>query len=259
MTKILAFAGRKQSGKNTAANFVFGSHLVQLGLIRYGFKLTPNGELYIHDLWGEKEFDGVLDVCRRDNDTALDFLEKHVNPYIKQYSFADLLKEMCIVILGLHPDQCYGSDAHKNTNTDYKWGDMLGLVDKELQTDKDMTAREVLQYVGTNIFRRMYNNVWVDATIRRIEQENTELAVITDCRFPNEVEGVQKAGGKVVKLTRNPSPEDSHASETALDKDQYDWSKFDAVIDNAEMTISEQNEALYNVLIEWDYIPSMEK
>ena len=59
-----------------------------------------------------------------------------------------------------------------------------------------MTGREVLQYVGTNIFRKMYNNVWVDATLRLIQEEQPELAIIADVRFPNEVEGVQKAGGK---------------------------------------------------------------
>ena len=34
MTKILAFAGRKQSGKNTAYNFLLGVTLLRLSLVR---------------------------------------------------------------------------------------------------------------------------------------------------------------------------------------------------------------------------------
>jgi hypothetical protein len=77
--------------------------------------------------------------------------------------------------------------------------------------------------------------------------------LFTDCRFPNEVEGVQSAGGKVIRFTRNPF-EDDHHSETALDEDKFDWKKFDWVLDNKEMTISEQNEAIYNKLVEWEFI-----
>ena len=218
-------------------------------------------------MWGDTNFAGVFDIYRR-NDMIADFREKYLHPYIKLYSFADLLKKMCIEILGLHPDQCYGTNDDKNTLTNYKWEDMVTKVTKdeyrlsiknspETFKTSDMTAREVLQYVGTNIFRRMNDNIWADATIRLINQEDTELAIITDCRFPNEVDVVQKAGGKVIKFTRNPYPNDNHISETALDKDKYDWEKFDYVLDNKDMSINKQNEALYNILREWNYVPNI--
>jgi len=266
MTKILAFAGRKSSGKNTAANFVLGARLRSLTLIN-SYSISEQGQLKIGDLWGDTAYAGVFDVYRRDNEDILRLLENDVFPYIKFYSFADLLKKMCIDVFGLHPDQCYGSDAHKNTSTDYKWEDMVTKVTKDeyktsIRTDNetyktgDMTAREILQYVGTNIFRHMYGGVWADATIRLIEQENTELAIITDCRFPNEVEAVQKAGGKVIRLTRNPyGDSDTHKSETALD--DYDESKYDAVIHNDAMNIEQQNQAMFSLLKEWELVPNM--
>jgi hypothetical protein len=117
-----------------------------------------------------------------------------------------------------------------------------------------MTGRDVLQFVGTNIFRRMYNNVWVDSTIRRISADAPDLAIITDCRFPNECQGVQSNGGKVVRLTRSIDG-DTHDSETILDKDKYDWNTFDAVLDNANITIEEQNIALQSILDKWNYLP----
>jgi hypothetical protein len=117
-----------------------------------------------------------------------------------------------------------------------------------------MTAREVMQYYGTEIYRRHYENVWADATIRAIRKSGCELAVITDCRFANEVAATQAAGGKVIRLTRCPHPEDNHKSEIALQPEVFDWSNFDAVVDNADMTIAEQFEAVYPILRKWGIV-----
>ena len=65
------------------------------------------------------------------------------------------------------------------------------------------------------------------------------------------VKGVQEAGGKVIRLSRNIfGDSDQHPSEIALD----DYEGFDATIDNSDMSISEQNEAVYNQLAEWEFI-----
>ena len=44
--KILGFAGRKQSGKNTCANLIIGLEMMSLGLTS-GFKIT-NAVSYTH-------------------------------------------------------------------------------------------------------------------------------------------------------------------------------------------------------------------
>ena len=178
---IIAFAGRKQSGKSTLCTQVVN---------------------FIYDL-EQLEDQAVI------------------------YNFADPLKNACMDILGLSFDQCYGTDDQKNELVNcYKDGNQ-------------MTARQVLQTVGTEFFRSIQNNVWADATIRRIQQDNPLVALIGDCRFPNEVEAVKKAGGTVIKLTRNLYNSD-HASETALDPENYDPSNFHLVVDNQNMTIEEQ-------------------
>ena len=144
---------------------------------------------------------------------------------------------MCIDILGLTYEQCYGSDESKNEYVDCLWPD----------SGKAMTAREVMQYVGTDIFRKMQHNVWADATIRKIQDENLPLAVIADCRFPNEVQAVKNAGGLVIKLNRN-LYNSTHESETALDENRYDQSNFDFLIDNTDLDIGEKNELIYSFL-----------
>jgi hypothetical protein len=178
MTKIIAFAGRKQSGKTTCA-------------------------------------EAVLNYTGSDNQ-------------IKIYNFADpLKKDICMNILGMSYNQCYGSDEHKNELVNCYWN------------NKRLTAREVMQFVGTNIFRQMQNNVWADATIHKIKLEQPDLAIIADCRFPNEVQAIKDVGGVVIKLMRNPY-DSTHESEIALDPDQYDYANFDLVVENQGMTIQEQ-------------------
>jgi len=188
---IIAFAGRKQSGKSTLCTQVVN---------------------FIYDL-------------EQLEDTAA------------IYNFADPLKNICMDILGLSFEQCHGTDDQKNELVNcYKDGNQ-------------MTARQVLQTVGTEFFRSIQHNVWADATIRRIQQDNPLVALIGDCRFPNEVEAIKKAGGTVIKLTRNLYNSD-HSSETALDPENYDQSNFDLVVDNQNMTIEEQWRIVISYLLQ---------
>jgi hypothetical protein len=188
-TTIIAFAGRKQSGKTTCAEAVASRYL--------GSSSTGDARIY---------------------------------------SFADpLKKDICMNILGLTYDQCYGSDDNKNELTNNYWD------------DKQLTAREVMQFVGTDVFRKMQKNVWAGATINKIMKEQPQLALIADCRFPNEVEAVKSAGGLVIKLNRNPYNSD-HSSETALDANNYNYNNFDLVVSNEYMNILQQLNFIYSFL-----------
>jgi hypothetical protein len=197
---ILAFAGRKQSGKSTSAEYV----------------------------------QSVVN-------------SRNLGLSNKIYSFADPLKQdICINILGLTYEQCYGSDEHKNTLTDITWKDMPDY-NESFETSGHMSARQIMEHVGTNIFRKMKTNVWVDATINKIKKEDVDLAIIADCRFPNEVESIQNAGGYVIRLALDPFASESN-SERALDKDVYDWNKFDLVIQNTGMNLDEKNNIILQFL-----------
>ncbi len=189
--KIIAFAGRKQSGKTTCCEFV----------------------------------KNIFETSNHSGDCRV-------------YNFADPLKQMCIDVFGLDYHQCYGTDDNKNELVNCKWPD----------NNKNMTAREVLQYVGTDVFRKMQHNVWADATVRLIEKENPTLALIADCRFPNEVEAIKNAGGIVIKLNRD-TYNSTHASEVSLDKERYDESNFDLVVDNQYINLSQKNKIIFDFLI----------
>lgn len=253
--KIIAFSGRKQAGKNTCANFMIGFEMKAIGLVQGDWSLEHDGTIKIDDIWGNPDAAGWFDPQNK-APAALAFMDEHLHPYIKTYSFADLLKQnVCMDLYGLTEKQCYGSNEDKDTLTDVKWANFKDFGIEPSSSQEYMTAREVMQVVGTDILRKTYPEVWVDATIRRIKKENSLIAVITDCRFPNEVLGTQAAGGKVVRLTRAPYAKDKnqHKSETALDRQNFDWSQFDSVLGNEKMDIPQQNDALLSLLDMWEY------
>jgi hypothetical protein len=179
----------------------------------------------------------------------------------KKYAFAFELKEFCIRCFNLPRDVVYGTDEQKNTTlTEIRWsefplfsasqidkinkGGMWGLPEEEMELyyrgiDKEfMTVREVLQYFGTEIVRRIYSEAWVISCLNRINEENPDLAVIIDARFPNEVTGLKYYGGKTVRLTRQVHS-DGHASETSLLPENFDQKQFDYVVDNQNQTKAE--------------------
>ena len=249
--KILGFSGRKQSGKNTCANVIFGWEMISLGITR-NFSISECGQLVISDIFGDDSKEGILDIMSS-RQPVREFLSEHLDYFVKLYSFADLLKKnVCMDILGLTREQCYGTDEEKNSNTHIEWG-IMPFENSRDKSDK-VTARELMQYVGTDFFRKMYPNVWADATIRKIKEDSSHMAIVTDCRFPNEVEAIKNAGGKVIRLSRNSQNKDVHSSEVALDKDNYDWSNFDSIIQNESIPVGEQNKILYDLLKEWGWL-----
>jgi hypothetical protein len=195
MTKIIAFSGRKQSGKTVCCEFLQGL-------------LTSNGY----------------------KDVVI-------------YNFADPLKEdICINMFGLTYDQCYGEDDNKNELVDAYW------------EDKQLTARDLMQLVGTDMFRKLNNNVWVNALINKIKRSNHEIVIVSDCRFPNEIEAIKQNNGLVFRLNRNPHKSD-HISECILDANKYNWTNFSSVISNEYMTVREQFETLKKLMVHFNILP----
>jgi hypothetical protein len=253
---IIGISGRKQSGKTTSANFLASIFMGNLNIAQK-IKIGSEGEIVVSDILGNNAYAGKFDlsVVEYSNDylhkQAMDLL----NPNIKIYSFADPLKKnICMDLLGLTYDQCYGSDSDKNTLTNIKWSDMpeyniSWTYSKDYDPSGYMTARQVMEFIGTGIFRKIKSDIWVEATLSKIKKDKAKIAVIVDCRFPNEIEAITKNSGKTIRLTKNPFNSMVEA-ETALDRDKYDWSKFDFIVDNEQMTIYDQCIELQKILQE---------
>lgn len=136
-------------------------------------------------------------------------------------------------------------------------GQGLATYDEVFNT-KPPEVRKMLQEMGTEQGRNVYGeNIWCDTAAAWIqllrEMWGQGLIVIPDIRFPNEVEMVQRLGGKVLRIQAARRVETSslseearkHASETALDG--YD--PFDGYILNdfdEPVRLDRQFEALFS-------------
>ena len=241
-------AGKKGSGKNTSTNWLMGLVLQRIGAVDHSF-VDEKGRLVVPIVKNNKVEDMIIDLSRETT-----WVRDNVWPHVKPYSFADKLKQFLIDVFGLSYEQCYGTDDEKNSLTEVKWADWpLEVIKKYKPKSQFMSGRELMQVFGTDLIRRLVPNAWVDACVRQIQKDAPEIALISDCRFPNEVEALQKVDGKVIYLTRNPF-NDKHDSEVALDPDKFDHSKFDAVLDNKDMSIGEQNKAVFSQLKIWGYV-----
>lgn len=254
-TRILAFAGCKQAGKSTCSNFLHGYQLRAQEVIQ-DFAITEHGKLVVKTEIvedGKTEIgETFLDTSRKDPD-FVEWAMYNMWPFVKKYSFADTLKEIGMTLFGLSYEQVYGSEAYKNQLVEHlRWENMPGLRDepKRKKWSGPMTVREFLQYFGTEVCRKIYEPIWVNRTVKDIQQEEPLLAVIDDCRFENEIKAIQEAGGKVIGLTRNAS-KDKHDSERVIE-DHSDM--MDAIIDNQNMEIFDVCKAIITQLDEWGWL-----
>lgn len=239
---ILGISGRKQSGKNTTANILHGITLKRLKNIE-DWSIGDNGQLMIltDQGWGE------FDTTRKDGSFA-EYAEYNMWPYIKLYSFADELKRICVELFGIPYECVFGTDEQKNQlQTHLLWENMPKAINSTLMKkiikapdakrsfdwkEGPMTAREFMQFFGTDVCRKMYEPIWVNSCINKIQREQSELAVIADVRFPNEAKAIEDAGGSLVRLTRQVI-QDDHSSEIALDDYPFTYR-----IDNRDNSIN---------------------
>lgn len=127
----------------------------------------------------------------------------------------------------------------------------------------EYTPRLLLQYIGTDLFRdKVLNNIWVNALFADYKEEITNVRtekevskgvlptvvmmkkypnwILTDTRFPNELEAVKKHSGITIRVNRGSNVctciDDSkidclvqcnkkqlHFSETALDQAEFQY------------------------------------
>ena len=260
--KILLLSGKKQSGKNTACNFIHGYVMRQEGVTRH-FNIDDKGRLLVYTNYQQgneiKEGMGILNLDDPSDDFYV-YAANRIWPYVKAYSFADPLKEMCMNLFGLTYAQCYGTDEDKNTPTKIQWKDFfftmaptsIVAVKENKRENVNLTAREVLQQFG-GLCRRINPDCWAEACLHRIQSEECPFAIITDARFPNEMDLLKSVGAKSIRLERSPFT-DLHESETALDN----YEDFDVILQNSEMSIQTQNDSVYSILLEWGWIGKQE-
>jgi hypothetical protein len=124
---------------------------------------------------------------------------------------------------------------------------------------KPPRVRHLLQQEGTESGRDIYGeDIWLHTAYAWMqliyEQWGIVRFVIPDVRFPNEVEYIQRNGGKVLRVIAPQRVADSplsmearlHRSETALD--DYPLDNFDGLLDNDVGSESTLTDRVYTTL-----------
>ena len=196
MVRFITLAGKKQTGKDTSAEFIkqlLTTDNRDLGE-RYVGKPGPRFEPH----------------------------QIHIT------HFADALKKACNVIFGV-PLEYMETEEGKQKLTHVRWPTDYGnYIEPTLKSDnyqlwrpddtgQPMTVREVLQFVGTELFRNQIDpDVWLNSVFLQPWQDD-DIVIIADARFPNEA-ALGRESGLLIKVERDTGLiSDGHKSENALD------------------------------------------
>jgi hypothetical protein len=254
MQNILLITGKKQSGKDSLCNFIHGYLMKKHGIIDE-YSLSPMGNLIVPT---DNGGNGILDLSQH-NDEFYQYAAENIWPYVKSYSFAKYLKEICMELFDLSYDQCFGTDDDKNSYTDVRWSNVsfclpprtVGELKRSHKYDEFLTAREVLEIFGTKICRQINDFCWINKCLADVKKENVPLAIICDGRFPNEIIRSVEFGAKTIRLARNLYNSNS-APEVALDS--WKPEKYDLYVDNRSMSIEDKHDIVLKNLIKWGWV-----
>lgn len=143
----------------------------------------------------DKKIIGLVGQARSGKSTAAEFLEKKWD-FRHKWAFAEPLKRATMELFDLTWDQVEGNNFNREEPHKF-WG---------------RSVRDILQVLGTEGIRDLFGKNHFAALMDRRLTNARGNVVITDLRFPNEVELVRKHGGTILGLVHSG---DHHATEHA--------------------------------------------
>jgi hypothetical protein len=163
-------------------------------------------------------------------------------------SFAGALKDGVAAIFGYNRKMLEGdtpqSRKAREVPDDF-WSEVMG---------REITPRYLLQIVGTEIIRKnFHDDIWVKIVEKDFLLHPRQNFVISDVRFPNEIDMIRKYGGEIWWVQRGKlpewvepwikngiEPEGVHQSEYMWMKSEPDYTIYnDASLDDLYDTIEE--------------------
>jgi hypothetical protein len=184
---------------------------------------------------------GIAGFQGSGKDTIADYLQ---NIYgFKRDSFAATLKDAVACVFGWDRELLEGRTTESRAwreQVDPWWSNRLNMP--------NLTPRLVLQKWGTEVARKSWHDdTWIASLENKLNRAHNDI-VITDVRFPNEIQAVRNAGGIVIRVVRGPEPEwyelaietnsgtFNHMAQAYPEVHPSEWAwigtEFDAVIDN---------------------------
>lgn len=142
---------------------------------------------------------GITGFIGSGKDTVADYL---VNFHeFRRESFANTLKDAVASVFGWDRVMLEG-----RTKEAREWREQIDPWWAERLDMPTLTPRWVLQYWGTEVCRKgFHDDIWIASLENKIRNSRDHV-VISDCRFPNEIEAIKKAGGLIVWVQRGELP-----------------------------------------------------
>ena len=142
---------------------------------------------------------GITGFIGSGKDTAADYLIRFHG--FKKLSYAGALKDAVSAIFGWDRELLEGS-----TKASREWREQVDPWWAERLNIPTLTPRWVLQFWGTEVCRKGFNEgIWVASVENKLRNSKEDI-VITDCRFPNELAAFKNAGGITMRCHRGEEP-----------------------------------------------------
>jgi len=167
---------------------------------------------------------GLSGKARSGKDTLGDYLVNILASKDEQYTlmaYADELKRKVAEDFNLSNEQLYGDLKEAPDN---RYGKESGRFSSN-PVEAFWSPREILQFMGTDVYRAIDDNFWVRKLFDKIDKMNYSNVIVTDLRLPNEVEAINDRDGIHIRVIRpgdNKINGQQHISETALDDTKAD-------------------------------------
>ena len=143
---------------------------------------------------------GICGFIGCGKDTVADYLVNY-HEYRRE-SFADTLKDAVSSVFGWDRTMLEGRSKEAREwreEVDEWWSEKLSMP--------TLTPRWVLQYWGTEVCRRgFHDDIWIASLENKLRKSKDNI-VISDCRFPNEIQSIRNAGGKIIWVQRGKLPD----------------------------------------------------
>ena len=185
---------------------------------------------------------GICGLIGSGKDTIADYL---VNFHeFRRDSFASTLKDAVSSVFGWDRELLEG-----RTKQAREWREQVDPWWAERLNMPNLTPRLMLQLWGTEVCRRgFHDDIWISSLENKLRSSNDNI-VISDCRFPNEINALRAQNAKIIWVQRGLTPHwysiaeqanrgDTKAAEwlksEGIHASEYSWAgtDFDSIIDN---------------------------
>lgn len=142
---------------------------------------------------------GITGLIGSGKDTLAKMLME-MDPSYRKMSFASRLKDMVAALYQWDREMLEGTTEENRKIREKMDEDISEALNMEI------TPRNQLQLLGTGLKSLIKQNFWASIVRAEILKNNYKNVVITDVRFPDEINMIYKLGGEIWEIQRGELP-----------------------------------------------------